>query len=243
MSTIDKALDALFVISESRTAMRLTDIAAALKLPRSTTHRLLIPLVTRALVEQDEKSRYRSGVGLIALGLNGQANEPIAALAQPILEAAAYDLGETFFLVVSRGGRLVVLEKAEGNGFLRAAPRLGSEVPVHATAVGKLFLAFDPLFSAPDKLERFTANTVRSRAALHKQIGTAAKQAWAINDEEWQTGLSVIAASVVAGGRLIACVALAMVAARFHELGQRAALRHVRHAADGIAIKMERKTK
>ena len=52
-------------------------------------------------------------------------------------ELEAQRLGETVFLTAARAGAVVVLDKAEGTGFLRAAPRIGSTVPLHATAVGK----------------------------------------------------------------------------------------------------------
>ena len=58
--------------------------------------------------------------------------------------AEAEELGETFFVVAPRAGEIAVLDKVEGTGVLRAAPRVGSTVPVHATAGGKLCLSFAP---------------------------------------------------------------------------------------------------
>lgn len=239
MSTIDKALDTLFLLSERNTAVRLSDIARELCMPRSSVHRILAPLVRRGLAERDEDGRYRIGFGLLALGLGVASREPLATMAKPVLEAAAADLGETFFLVVARAGTLVVLEKAEGNGFLRAAPRLGATVPVHATAVGKLYLAFAPDAVAADDLTRFTPATIRGRKALAAEVERVRVQGWATNVEEWQAGLCVAAAPIVSGGRLHGTVALAMVAARFSAIGINAATRRVVHAAEGIALRME----
>mgnify|MGYP000491076228 CR=1 FL=1 len=121
MTTIDKALDALFLLSERAQALRLAEVARELGMPRSSAHRILAPLLRRGLAEQDSDGRYRAGFALMALGLNVASREPLATAAKPVLESAAADLGETFFLVVARAGKLVVLEKAEGSGFLRAA--------------------------------------------------------------------------------------------------------------------------
>lgn len=239
MSTIDKALDALFLLAERREPQRLTDIAGALALPRSSVHRLLQPLVARGLAEQDAQGRYRTGLALVALGLGAAEGEPLALAAKPVLEREAADLGETFFLVVARGGRLVVTEKAEGSGFLRAAPRLGTTVPVHATAVGQLFLAFAPDAVEAGELTRYTAGTPRSKRALEAAVDEARRQRWALNDEAWQAGLSVVAAPILAGERLLGCVALAMVSPRFHALGRATAVRRVRHAAEGIELRLE----
>jgi IclR family transcriptional regulator, acetate operon repressor len=239
MSTINKALDALFLLSERAHALRLADVARELGMPRSSAHRILAPLVKRGLAEQDSDGRYRAGFALMALGLNVASREPLASAAKPVLESAAAELGETFFLVVARAGRLVVLEKAEGNGFLRAAPRLGANVPVHATAVGKLYLAFAPELVILDDLTRYTPATLRSHKALNAEVERVRAQGWAINDEEWQAGLTVAAAPIMAQTRLQGAVALATVAARFTAIGAATATRRVVHAAEGIALRIE----
>lgn len=242
MSTIDKALDTLFLLSERLQATRLADLARELRMPRSSAHRILAPLVRRGLAEQDDEGRYRAGFALLALGLNVVSREPLAAAAKPVLESAAADLGETFFLVVARAGKLVVVEKAEGNGFLRAAPRLGSEVPVHATAVGKLYLAFAPELVSCDEMERYTTATVRSRKALSAEVARVRARGWATNIEEWQAGLAVAAAPILSHGRLYGTVALATVTARFTAIGTASATRRVMHAAEGIALRIEGRT-
>lgn len=242
MSTIDKALDSLYLLGNSGSSLRLTDIARELHMPRSSAHRILAPLVRRGLAER-EAGRYRLGFGLFALGLGVAHREPLVVAAKPVLEAAAADLGETFFLVIARAGQLIVVEKAEGSGFLRAAPRLGATVPVHATAVGKLYLAHAPELVTPiDELTRFTARTVRGRKALETHVEQVRTQGWASNLEEWQPGLCVVAAPVWVGARLCGAVALAMVAARFDAIGERAAIRRVRHAAEGVALRLEGKS-
>lgn len=243
MSAIDKALDGLFLLGNRPDPLRLSDVARELGMPRSSAHRILAPLVRRGLAERDETGRYRLGFGLFALGLGVANREPMVVAAKPVLEAAAADLGETFFLVIARAGQLIVVEKAEGNGFLRAAPRLGTTVPVHATAVGKLYLAHAPELVTPlADLTRFTARTVRGRKALEAQVEQVRTQGWASNLEEWQPGLCVVAAPVWVGARLHGAVALAMVAARFDAIGERAATRRVRHAAEGIALRLEGKS-
>ncbi len=239
MSTIDKALDALFLLSERPQALRLADLARELGMPRSSAHRILAPLVKRGLAEQDSNGRYRAGFALMALGLNVASREPLATAAKPVLESAAAELGETFFLVVARAGRLVVLEKAEGNGFLRAAPRLGADVPVHATAVGKLYLAFAPELVSVDELTRYTPATLRNRKALNAEVERVRAQGWATNLEEWQAGLAVAAAPIMSQGRLQGAVALATVTARFTAIGTPTAMRRVVHAAEGIALRIE----
>ncbi|HTF32702.1 MAG TPA: IclR family transcriptional regulator [Myxococcota bacterium] len=209
--TVEKALDVLFHLHEAAQPRGVTAIARCLGLPKSSVHRLLAALGRRGLVEQDAEGRYRLGFGLVALGLGMLEREPIVLAARPVLEVAAKALAETLFLTAAREGEITVLDKVEGPGFLRAAPRIGEKVPLHATAVGRLHLAFAPdLVALPEgPLHSFTPRTPTQRAAVLQAVALARRRGWAENREEWIPGLVVVAAPVLVGGRLVATVALA----------------------------------
>jgi DNA-binding IclR family transcriptional regulator len=218
-----------------------TQIGRALGMPKSSAHRLLTALGRRDLVERDERGRYRPGIGLVALGLGALEREPVVVAARPVLEAEAEALGETFFLVAARAGRLVVLDKAEGTGFLRAAPRVGQGVPLHATAVGKLFLALAPeRVAAPEPpFERFTQHTVVDPGALEREVMLARERGFAENREEWIPGLAVVAAPISSAGRLAGAIAVAAPAQRLEALGRARVARQTREAAARVAARLE----
>jgi IclR family acetate operon transcriptional repressor len=239
-TSVEKALDVLLHLHRAG-ALGVSGIARALALPKSTTHRLLGSLVGRGLVEQDEQGRYRPGLRLVALGLGVLDREPVVAAARPELEAEAAASGETLFLAAARAGRLVVLDKVEGTGFLRAAPRVGEEVPVHATATGKLYLAFAPesLARSTARLPRFTPRTSSAPRALAREVERVRRSGWAENREEWVPGLAVVAAPVQAGGRLVAVVALAAPAVRLPASASGRVARRLRAVAARIGATLE----
>ncbi|WP_433932753.1 IclR family transcriptional regulator [Sorangium cellulosum] len=219
--TVDKAVRALEALRESGGSASLAELAARLGMPKATLHRLLASLAAHALVEQDGEGRYRLGVGLIRLGLGAQGLDPVARVARPELERAARAFGETFFLVAARAGRLVVLDKAEGTGLLRAAPTVGAEVPVDVTASGRLYLAHAPeLVGAP------AAGPAAQRAA---------RRGYDVNEGEWIDGLTVIAAPVLARGSLHGCIACAAAAQSLRGDRHEAAVRHTREVAERVA--------
>ncbi len=246
LSTVEKAVELLYHLHESAAPQGVTAIGLALGVPKSSAHRLLTALSRRGLVEQDGRGRYGPGIGLVALGLGALEREPVVAAARPVLEQQAEALGETFFLVAARAGRLVVLDKAEGNGFLRAAPRVGSSVPIHATASGKLFLAFAPaaLVRSDSPLERFTPRTAADAGALAREVALTRKRGWAANREEWIAGLAVLAAPVwmAAGSRLAAIVAVAAPAPRMRSLGESEVVARTLAAAAQISARLEGRT-
>lgn len=241
LGTVDKAIDILFHLHREGASRGVTEIGRALGIPKSSAHRLLAALRQRGLVEQDGRGRYKPGIGLIALGVGVLEREPTVAAARPVLEREAESLGETFFLVGARAGQLVVLDKVEGTGFLRAAPRIGASVPVHATAVGKLQLAFGPdevEFSLDAVLESFTDVTLGGDD-LRRSVEQAREQGFASNVDEWIPGLSVLAAPIFRSGHLIAHVALAASSHKVAELGLEDLSERVRKTADAIAARFE----
>ena len=242
-SSVEKAVDLLFHLHGAAGPQGVTDLGRALGIPKSSAHRMLQSLGRRGLVERDDRGKYRPGVALLALGLGVQDREPVAVAARPILEEQAADLGETFFLVVARARGLVVLDKAEGTGFLRAAPRVGTRVPVHATAAGKLYLAFDPGVLDPvelgGKAEAFTKQTLVRAEDLASAVAETRSRGWASNRDEWIQGLSVFAAPVRRKGAMLAAVALAAASARLEELGGDELVARIISTGEAIGARVE----
>jgi DNA-binding IclR family transcriptional regulator len=100
---------------------------------------------------------------------------------------------------------------------LRAAPRVGSEIPAHATAIGKLYLAFAPgdLRRADSQLHRFTPATLVDPQLLSREIERVRANGLAEMRDEWLPGLSGVAAPIRLGERLFGAIALAAPSSHF----------------------------
>lgn len=244
IGAVDKAVAILFHLHRSGGSQGVTGIGRALAIPKSSAHRLLAALGRGGLVDRDDGGRYRPGSGLIALGLGALEREPVVVMARPVLEREVEALGETFFLVGLRAAELVVLDKVEGTGLLRAAPRVGSRLPVHATAVGRLFLAFAPeaLPFPRGPLKPFTDQTVTDPGELCADVAEARASGWAGSRDQWIPGLSVLAAPVLSGSRMVAALALAAPTARLDELGGDDLVPRVVRAAERVAARLDART-
>jgi IclR family acetate operon transcriptional repressor len=196
--TVDKALRVLEALRRAEAPESLAALTLGLAMPKATLHRLLVSLARHDLVEQHADGRYGLGVGLMRLGLAAQALDPFVRAARVELESEVERFNETFFLVGARAGRLFVLDKVEGSGLLRAAPNVGSEVPVEGTASGRLYLGL-----APGTL-RESAETKR---VARRAVERAVSRGYDINQGEWIAGLTVVAAPVVALSRMFGTVA------------------------------------
>lgn len=230
-ATVEKALDLLFHLHASGSALGLTEIGRDLGLPKSSCHRLLAALVDREIVERDEGGRYRPGLALLSLGLGAQAREPVVRAARPILESEVLALGETVFVVARRHQQLRVLDRCEGSGFLRVAPEIGDPIPAESTAVGRLYRVFageaDTAALGPDPFDAFTA-----------------EHGYAVNRDAWIEGLSVLAVPIWRedsreGRELIAALALGAASARFAELGEALIAERLLRAAAHVAERLD----
>lgn len=241
LSTVEKAIDLLFHLHSEGEPRGATAVGRALDLPKTSAHRLLSTLTRRGLLERDERGQYCPGVGLIALGLGVLEREPVVAVARPVLESEAKRLGDTVFLTAARAGAVVVLDKAEGTSFLRAAPRIGSTVPLHATAVGKLYLSYAPdaVALGDDPLEAFTPSTRTSPVLFAAELERVRQQGYAENRDEWIRGLSAIAAPVRVAGRMVAALAVASSSPRLEALRSEAIAGRILEAARRIGERME----
>lgn len=203
--TVDKAVQVLRELATAEGPRPLGELAEALAMPKATVHRLLASLIAHELVEAREGGRYALGVGLVRLGLAALDVDPLVRLARAELERAALAFGETFFLVAPRAQKLVVLDRAEGSGVLRAAPQLGSELPVASTASGRLILAY-----APELLR----DGERQSAEHHAALKRVRRAGYDVNENEWIAGLTVVAAPLVVRARCHGAVACAGVSAQ-----------------------------
>jgi IclR family transcriptional regulator, acetate operon repressor len=241
-TSLDKAIDVLEHLNDAGGARGITEIANALGVPKSSAHRLLKTLVRRGFAEQEASGRYRTGPALIALGLGARDRDPLVLLARPVLESEAAELGETVFLTAPRGREIVVVDKAEGLGFLRAAPTVGQRVPVAATAVGRLAMAFDPVRFplAQHPPTAFTPATQLALGAVELEIERARRDGYAVNRGEWIEGLSVVAAPIFGAAEppFAGAIAVAAPTPRLDGLGSLAIAQRAAAAARAISLRL-----
>ena len=107
-------------------------------------------------------------------------------------------------LVVRDGREVVFIAKAPGESALFQSVQVGARLPAHATVLGRLLLSdlstleLERLYPE-STLQRFTEHTPRTLTELTRLIAADRKRGWAISEGGFETGISTIAAPVVAG--------------------------------------------
>lgn len=176
------------------------DAAHALRLPKSTTHRLLRVLSRSGLIEGgDHKERTLSlGSRLTRLvHAAGQADWIEAAVQPTLVQASANFPNGSFYLARLAGHRVFVVASAAGDPRWKSYVVPGYELAPHAAATAKVILSHqgsdivDQALSAP--LQAFTRHTVTDPAAVRAEIKAALKDGYATCIEAIHEGMSALA--------------------------------------------------
>lgn len=200
VQAVDRAVDVLeFLASKQRAGV--TEIAAALGVHKSTAFRLVNALAARGLVEQrEQRGKYCLGFELIRLGGAKRLQPDMITLANPVCERLAEEVGETVNIAVSEDGMAVNIAQARGLAAVITQNWIGRRTPLHATASGKVLLAFTPTRERSDlfavELEQYTSLTVTDVAVLEEELSQITAQGYGLASEELEVGLNAAAAPV-----------------------------------------------
>ena len=201
-------------LSQERKAVGVTALAQVLGTTKSRVHRHLQTLLQQGYVVQaPETERYQAGPRLVMLGRGVGGNLDLANAATPALVQLRDALGH--FSVVSQlePDGMRVLATISGKSAIEIGVKQGSLMAFHATAQGKIALAFGPPDLLPrvtrGRLDMATPRTIVSAAALRKEINAVRKRGWAIAPNQSLLGLNALAAPIFDGaGALVAAVAI-----------------------------------
>lgn len=196
-----------------------TSLSRALAIPRSTTYHLLAVLREDGfVVHLPEERRWSLGPTAFTVGQAYLRHDPREALARPLLQALADEVGETAHLGVLQGSEVVYLLK-ESPARRRDAPTLitgvGVHLPAATTASGRAMLAHLPseqvraVMSSPDAFVQRTGRGPATLSSLRRQLAHERKRGFAHENGEVLVGYSSVAAAVFdRSGRPTASVSL-----------------------------------
>lgn len=220
LSTALKCFDLIDVLAGSPQADRLADIARRTGESRATTYQRLLTLCDAGWVERLPDDTYRLSLKACRVGYAALGQAGFGDRALPTLERLTADTGETSSLVVLEGGRLIIAQRVESRGVLRADLRIGAELSVEDSASGKIWLAFGSE-SSKGKLE---ARLPETECAKIRKDGFALG-----GGGTTLAGIAVVAVPVFDGGQhCVASLSLVGPDTRFDANGM---IAHLKQAA------------
>jgi len=174
----------------------------------------LVAALERHGLVQREGDRVRPGPAALRFARAEVARGELVGHATASLRRLADESGETVNLMVPTAGGTEAIAQEDGRHLLGATSWIGRDVPDHASAAGKVFLAHG-VAPIPPRLARLTERTVADRAALETELAAVRAQGYATLVDELEPGLSGVAAPVFdAAGGVVAALTVSGPTAR-----------------------------
>ncbi|MGN6300105.1 MAG: IclR family transcriptional regulator [Angustibacter sp.] len=214
VQSVERAAAIVQLLASEVEPLALAQIASALSLAKPTVHGLLQTLCAVGFVEQDgAHGRYRLGRDLLQLGSASLDVNELRSRAINWTDALAARTGQSARVGLFRDGQVLIAHHVFRVNSADEVLQTGTSVPMHASALGKVLVAFDPGAARAclaDELESLTYRTVSDRSTLLRQLADVRDAGWAAAVEEAEPGLAGIAAPIRdRGGYVVAALGIA----------------------------------
>lgn len=216
LSSVATAARILREFGKHSTQLGVSQLARRVGVAKSTAHRVIWTLVEEGLLEKvEETGLFRLTTTMRSLGASAETSQRLHEAATIPLDHLRTKSRGTLQVAILDGADVLYVERREGLGAIRVFRALGTRMSAHATASGKVLLAFLPADRQRELVDgmRLTAKTPRtitSKAALVTELARVRRQGYAENRGESEVGMCSLAAPIRDPlGQVVATVSVA----------------------------------
>jgi DNA-binding IclR family transcriptional regulator len=200
IQSVDRAARIMKALASGPRRLGVSELADRLDLSRPTVHGLLQTLQAHGFVEQDRDSeKYQLGAGLLSLGNTYLDLNELRGRSIVHAERLAARVGASVRVGVMHGASVVVVHHVFNPEATFQVLEVGAELPVHASALGKAILAFQPAELLDDltaePLPKLTGRTPTAQK-LREQLKDVRERGHARERDEAVLGESSVAAPI-----------------------------------------------
>jgi IclR family acetate operon transcriptional repressor len=198
--SLERAMSILEAVAKAGAGVTLSKLAADLRLPLSTVHRLLTTLEGRNFVHFERAAMsWRIGRSAVQLGANYTGPRNLVALARPIMQQFASRIDETASLGILDDGHVAFLQRVNPQVGRSYVPTATNPLPAYCSSIGKALLSMASsaevlALAATTRLQPLTPNTIQSARHLLDDLDGSRQRGYAVDNEENTLGLCCIAA-------------------------------------------------
>jgi DNA-binding IclR family transcriptional regulator len=198
--------------------LTVSEVVARLGIEKSIVSRILTTLESEGYVARDPITDiFRLGFRFVAVAFRYIESVGFYDFCMPELQRLAEKTGELIQLAVVEREGLTYVAKAEGTHRIRLFSQIGRQAVLHASTVGKVWLASLPeekalALALKTGLAPIAPKTIRSIDALREELARVRTQGFALLEEElfeggsavgvpiWDRRSSVVVGAVVLAG-------------------------------------------
>jgi len=203
----DTCLRILQEVAFAELPQGVTQIAGKVGIVKGAVHKHLHTLIEHGMIVQDPvTSLYRLGPKIWLMGQKAPDGQALSEIAQPLMQTARDELGLAVVLSVPTPKSAFVLATLRSNQPIDIGVRPGSELQLHSSAQGKVFLAFGPADlweQLGTSLEAVTPKTTTDIGKLKKDIQRVRELGYSVAPEESLLGINALAAPIFSANRTL----------------------------------------
>lgn len=219
VQSLERGLAVIRAFDHDHPELTLSEVAAVTGVTRAVARRFLLTLADLGYVRNDGRF-FSLTAKVLELGYAYLSSLSLPEVAEPHLETLVGEVNESSSISVLDGHDVVYVARVPVSRIMTVSISVGTRFPAYATSMGRVLLAGLPDDALTDylssvRLERLTARTVRSVAALRGELARVRAQGWALVNQELEEGLRAVAVPVRdRGGRVVAAVNVSTHASR-----------------------------
>lgn len=215
-NSLERALVVVEMVGRRSGGMTNAEISRALKIATSSCSYMLGKLESAGYLTRDRESgRYEIGLRVVAIAQGALREIGLRQIAGRALHELAGATGLTANLGILDRGAVMLIDRVESPEFIKLDEGIGTRLPLHSTAIGKVLLAYQPTESVAalaksQSLRRSTTRTITSPARLLDELLQIRANGWSEANEEQFPGARSAAAPVFdRSGSVVAAVGVA----------------------------------
>ena len=202
IQSIERAAAILKLLARGSGRLGVGEIAESLELAKGTAHGILRTLQGVGFVEQDrDTGKYQLGATLLHLGTSYLDVNELRSRAINWADALASRSGEAVRIGAPLEGRVLVVHHVFRPDDSLQTLDVGTLLPLHATALGKVLLAYDTTLKATP--EPYTRRTLVTQTAIKRECAKVREAGWAAENGEMISGEAGIAAPIRGHGGIV----------------------------------------
>jgi DNA-binding IclR family transcriptional regulator len=178
------------------------EISKTLEMHPSKVSRMLGTLEREGFFERDPNNgKYRLGIEFFTLGMTYIHNLPLRKIIRPHIEQMAKELNLTGSWGVLKGYHVIVVDRIQNLNIDLLTHRIGLNLPIHSSSLGKVLLAYLPEDKQDSilqsvELEKFTPQTVVDRKLIKENLKLIVERGYATDEGETHDDLNCLAVPI-----------------------------------------------
>jgi DNA-binding IclR family transcriptional regulator len=200
VKSVFKALSLLEAFSPETPEVTVAELAQRTGIQKATCNRLVMTMMHAGWLMRVGNGRYAPTVKLFRIGSTAIGRLDVREAARPLLHDLANRFGDTSYLLVPDGPRVVCLDRVEGDYPVKVRVfDIGMSLPFHLAAAPLAILAHrDDLLAEIDEeaFASYTEQTVTNLADLQRRLATIRQQGYSISSEDFWRGVAAVGAPV-----------------------------------------------